>query len=215
MYFLPLDNQNLTTTLSSKPLAIQQKACPKRFRREAIPLAFPPGWSTRTSSPGLAVSKQYQHEQQYQRRRPPRQPADHPKVLSGPSSWPWASQMPRHPRCALRGPSTWLPLQSWSRFLDQVPRPLCLPTTRVLSSSASHTSAEERASCPKILEETKLLLQSVPLSPPTGYSWRINESWVLLLLSRLLRGQIQHIHVQQRQLQKLKSKIKEAFSWFL
>ena len=53
------------------------------------------------------------------------------------------------------------------------------------------------------------------LSPPTDYSWRINESWVLLLLSRLLRGQIQHIHIQQRQLQKLKNKIKEAFSWFL
>ena len=32
MYFLPLDNQNLTTTLSSKPLAIQQKALALVFK---------------------------------------------------------------------------------------------------------------------------------------------------------------------------------------
>ena len=51
------------------------------------------------------------------------------------------------------------------------------------------------------------------LSPSTDYSWRINESWVLLLHS-LLRGQIHHIYIQRKQLQKLESKIKGAFSWF-
>ena len=82
---------HLLTTFSSKPPVTHQRACPKRFRREATLLFFPPlktSWSSETNgclslagNPKLKSKKTHSREE-----------ADQTKVLSSLPSWPSPSR---------------------------------------------------------------------------------------------------------------------------